>query len=252
MNNILYYQRFKIVLYLFLSIFVFYRCENIASTKEITDPKEIRPIITIKSSMDNITGNSKQTIEVIIKDINNDAIIIDGGNVYVNGIQMRLPQNDLFGAKDESYELISEIIPDSLYIFEIVFSDGTTYMAWIETPEIDFFQLDVPEQYPRNTDLVVKWLDVDFRYPQYCVIQYYDAVDGFSENNQVRFIVHSPYDGEYTIKSKYIKYYNKSNARDAEIRVKVIAETTGEVSDEFLTGGSVKCQMAIYQDIEIY
>lgn len=173
--------------------------------------------------------------------------------VKVNGYTMTPPSTALLSPnKHDDYVFYGDIIPDELYIFEIILSNDQTYRAWIESPEVFPTTLDVPQRVERDNDLVVKWQNTDYRYPQYLILQNYDKDKGFSEKDQVQFKIDEPYYGSYIIDKKYIKYQRVSDEQVNETRIILKAQTEGSLDHHFSQSGTIICTFKIYTDLEIY
>jgi hypothetical protein len=124
--------------------------------------------------------------------------------------------------------------------------------AWIETPEVELSQINMPVEHKRNTDLTVTWMDIDFRYPQRCIIKFWDEEEGFDHSNQYDLIIHDPFLGEYTIAGKYLRLWNVNEEIENETRIMVVSETDGILESTFLNGGYIRSHFEIYQDVFLY
>ncbi len=244
---------FKQFFYLLIvSSFFFHYCGNIASYEEVTDPESLRPVITMERSMNNETGVITSTTKVYLKDINNHSIAIDNGRVEINGHIMKEPNNYLFERNTDYYISNLTLIADTLYTFKIFFSDSVFYEAMIETPEIDLNQIEATVKLKRNTDLTVSWLEKDYRYPQFIYVLYYQPDGGFHDDKGYKIAIRYPYLGTFKVDGKYIKYTDRDPAVIREVRLLLLAQTSGALDVNFQPGGSITCSFKIYQDIEIY
>lgn len=228
-------------------------CDKLAVSEQVDDAKQLRPIISLSGSLNSQTGLYKSKISVLLKNKNNKAVEIEGGMVKVNGYTMSPPSTALIGSdKHEDYVLYSDIIPDKLYVFEIVLSNDQSYGAWIESPEVFPTILNVPQRIERDKSLLVKWEKTDYRYPQYLILKNYDKDEGFSGEEQVRLKIDEPYYGKYTVDKKYIKYQNVSEQQVNEFRIILQAQTEGTLDQNFSQDGTIICIFKLYADMEIY
>ena len=188
----------------------------------------------------------------MLRNQDDDIVEIDHGNIYVNSLRMEPPVNYLFGESRNYYKKVIPLYTDSLYTFEIRFSNGSVAHAWIETPEVEVSQINLPLEHKRNTDLTVTWTDIDFRYPQHCIVKIWDEEEEFAHSNQLELQIHDPFLGEYTISGKYLRYRNVSEEIENETRIIIRSETDGVLESTFLTGGYIRSYFEIYQDVFIY
>lgn len=245
---------FKFIVVLLLpSVFCFISCENLAESQQVNDADEIKPIISLSGSLNNDSRVYKSKISVLLKNKNDNAIEIEGGMVKVNGYTMTPPNTALISSgKHDDYVFNGDIVPDELYLFEVILSNNITYRAWIESPEVFPTTLDVPQRVDRDKSLLVKWQDTDYRYPQFIILKKYVKDEGFSEATQVQLNIDNPYYGSYTVPKKYIKYQNVSEEVLNETRIILMAQTIGSLDQNFSKGGTITCTFKIYRDLEIY
>ncbi len=112
--------------------------------------------------------------------------------------------------------------------------------------------MEVPIRQQRNTDLLVQWSEIDYRYPQYLFIQYYKKSVGFASDGQYKTIIRYPYVGKFKVNKKYITYVERQSSVLYSHRIILQAQTTGALYMNFLPGGSITCNFNIYQNIEVY
>jgi hypothetical protein len=233
--------------------FFVYSCGDLAVTQQVNDTDQLIPIISLTGTFNSRTRVYRSKISVLLKNINNTALEIEGGYVKVNGYKMEPPATALISPYyHNDYVLESDIIPDELYVFEIVLSNKETYRAWIESPEIFPTTFDVSQRIKRDTMMTVKWQDTDYRYPQYLILQNYVKDKGFSADDQVKLKIDEPYYGYYTVDKKYINYQDVSDKQINETRVILQAQTEGLLDQRFSQKGTITCTFKIYADLEIY
>jgi len=208
--RLLMFNPFRFIIpFVLVSVFCLVSCDDLAVSQRVNDLDQIIPTISLTGSLNNQTRSFQSRISVLLKNKNDNAVEIEGGAVRVNGYTMTPPSVALLSPnKHDDYVFYGDIIPDELYLFEIVLSNDQTYRAWIESPEIFPTILEVPERIDSGKNMVVNWQNTDFRYPQFLILQYYDADKGFSEENQIQLKIDEPYYGRYTVDKKYIKYQN--------------------------------------------
>lgn len=228
------------------------KCSDPASVEEINNPGSVRPQITLTKTVNNSTGQSNAIIKAVLRNQDDEIVEIDDGNIFVNNLRMDPPENYFFGESRNYYQKVIPLYTDSLYIFEIRFSNGSEAYAWIETPEVELSQINMPLEHKRNTDLTVEWIDIDFRYPQSCIIKFWDKEEGFEHSNQKVLMIHDPFLGEYTISGKYLIYRNESEEVTNETRIIIRSETDGVIESSFLNGGYIRSYFKIYQDAFMY
>ncbi len=243
---------FKILFIISISILILTACKDPASTQELTDPKSLRPIITLDRSLNNETGVVTSITQVTLKNVKNESVEIEGGKILINGHEMEEPGGLFFWEFTDYYQSSLPLELDTVYTFQIFFSDGDYYEAWIETPEIDLNHMELPLKKQRNTNLTVKWTETDYRYPQFLLVQYYQPSIGFNSKSQDKIALRYPYLGSFTVDKKYIKYTDKASEAIRETRIVLVAQTLGALDKNFQPGGSITCNFNIYQDIEIY
>lgn len=239
---------FKLIPVILAICFCVISCENLAESQQVNEANEIKPIISLTGSLNNHTGSYNSKISVLLKNRNNKSIEIEGGNVKVNGYTMTPP----IAFNHDDYLFEGDIIPDELYVFEIILSSGETFMAWIESPEVFPTTLDVPQRVERNKNLEVKWQNTDYRYPQFLILRPYQVDEGFTEDHQIQLEIKEPYYGSFTVDKKYIKYQNVSDEVVNETRIILKAETSGSLDQDFSEGGTITCTFKLYTDLEIY
>ena len=72
------------------------------------------------------------------------------------------------------------------------------------------------------------------------------------KSNEKLLYVRYPYKGKFTVNSRYLSVQDESTGDYNEHRVYVVSENKGALSEGFLEGGSIKCQLRIYQDFHVY
>lgn len=248
----IYFFKLKIF-YILAAAHFFVSCGDTAVSQQVDDADQLTPIITLSGSLNNQTRSYDSKISVLLKNKNNNAVEIEGGTVKVNGYTMTPPSTALIGSDNhDDYVFYGDIIPDELYVFEIILSNNQIYQAWIESPEVFPTTLDVPQRIERDKDLLVKWQKTDYRYPQFLILKNYDTKKGFSGEDQILLKIDEPYYGRYTIDKKYIKYQNVSEEQVNEFRIILKAQTEGSLDHNFSKDGTITCTFQLYSDLEIY
>ena len=74
----------------------------------------------------------------------------------------------------------------------------------------------------------------------------------FDEESEKMFLIRYPYKGEFTLKSRYLSHRNRYENDYNEHRIYVIAENEGALSDNLRGGGTVVCQLRMFQDFHVY
>ncbi len=212
-------------------------CEDSSNFENIIDPGDIKPIIKLTNTY----------TEVVIKNKKGEHVEIRDGAVYVNDKRMKSP-NWL----SSSYEVSMPVRPDSVYTFEIILSNGDSYFAWIETPEINLYYIDIPDSQSHRSDFRIGWLETDYRYPQELKIYWYDKMNLDSLAGSNSYNIEYPYKGEFIIEKKKIKYSNDEDHPINYARIYLFSRTEGVISKEFLPGGSISCELSSKRGINIY
>lgn len=234
-----------------ISMFLF-RCGNPVSWETVVEPKNIRPEIVLTKNLNNLTGNQNIKIKVELNNTNGESIGIENGYVKVNGRRMNDPNLGIGSTAPAYYFATLPIERDSLYTFDISFSDGQSYYAWIITPDIDLVQMELPDRVKRKNSFNVSWIETDYRYPQDLFVQYFQQGDGFTSKNQERIRIHYPYKGIVSINKNFVRYTDNDDFVTAESRIILSASTNGALDEQFSSGGTIECRFNIYHDIEVY
>lgn len=228
-------------------------CDDVAVSQQVNDADIIKPIITLAGSLNNQTRVYTSRISVLLKNAEGKSIEIKNGTVKVNGFTMEPPNTAIISSnKHEDYLFYADIIPDELYVFEVILSNNQIYNAWIESPEVFPTTLNLPQRNERDTNLEVKWTNTDYRYPQFLFLQYYIKDKGFSSADQEQFNIYDPYYGVYIIDKKYIKFQDVSETSVNETRIILQSQTEGTLDQNFSQGGTITCTFKIYDELEIY
>ncbi len=247
-----YSVKFIVISLLLLIVIVVSSCNEAAIVEPINNPDQVRPEILLKRTMNNENGQTKSEIRVTLRNTKDQIVEIDSGSVWVNGQEMSPPNWSLFGHKRNYYYLIMPVEPDTEYEITVVSSYGDEASAWIRAPYNSLEQLMIPSEQNSKLDMKVKWLDADYQYPQYVMLEERMESGEFDEESGDLLYVRYPYKGEYTLKSKYLHSQDKSTSDYNEHRIYVISENEGALSEDFLEGGSIKCQIRIFQDFHVY
>jgi len=241
--------KFKIIFSFILLGYIFFSCGTLLT--DTNNPENIRATIELSRKVNNETRSVKSLIQVTLKDELGFNIELDGGKIYVNDSIMSPPNWAVFGSKRSYYKSTIPVLKDSEYAFKIVFPDSSFYEAWIETPEKYLTQMDIPLSHLAKQPLTFSWQQVDFRYPQYCHVQWWNVEEEKFETQKL-YEIKYPYLGQFTIEGKYLKYHNDDAVRDDELRIGITSQTTGVISYGFAEDSSIKCEFILYQNIEIY
>lgn len=241
----------EIVKYSTLAILFFLLVDcDVAIHEPVDESKVIYPVIRLIVDRNAQNGDVSYLTKVYIKNEKDESIKIAGGKVLMNNVEMSPPYTEFLSYRSY-YKSSQSIDANTQYTFTVITSDSNAYSAWIVTPDIDLTRLDVPQKVYRSKNLTIAWKNTDFRYPQYLKIKYYDE----EEEEYVEDIflnIDYPYLGEYTINKKYVKYTNNSDEIDAEMRIKLIAETTGSIDKFFSVEGSIQADFMIFRDVKVY
>lgn len=246
------YARVIVIFVLFVSMLVVQRCDEPAITEPVASPDEIRPEILLTRTMNNENGQTKSEIRVLLRDKRDNIVEIDSGRVMVNNELMSPPENALFGTQRNYYYSALPVQANSNYEITVVLSSGDEAKAWVKAPSNELSQVMIPDEQRDGTDMTVRWLDTSYQYPQYIALRRMSSNGTFSETSETLFYNRYPYKGEFTIKGRYINFQDDYEGEYNEHRVYVIAQNEGALSEDFLEGGTIKCQLRIYQDFHIY
>lgn len=239
------------ILFTMIGLF-FLACNDAAVTEPIDNPNQVRPIILLQRTMNNVTGQILNGIQVTLKNSRDEAIAIDSGKVLVNEQEMSPPKWYLLGTQRDYYYLNMPVTSDAEYEFTVISSEGERASAWVRAPRHSLDQIIIPEEQNGAKDLVVHWQEIDYEYPQYVIINRMDGLGNYLESNEQLLYVRYPYKGKFTVNSRYLNVQDESTGNYNEHRVYVVSENKGALSEGFLEGGSIKCQLRVYQDFHVY
>ncbi len=228
------------------------KCETPADPQNVSKPSRIKPQIYLQSLRNFANDSMTSKITVKLKDENDDYVEVSGGKVTVNGVKLLPPSSSFQGPDTRYYKSTTPVLPDSVYTFRVTFSDGDYGYAWIETADFIVKELNIPLEHRHDTPMTISWKAKDFRYPQHVYIQYWTKEHGFSSNDQVKINVDNPFAGQITIDKKYFPQRDKSDEKDNETRIILIAATEGLIEDSFMSGGYIESQIRVYRDIFVY
>jgi len=228
-------------------------CGDIAPVVELNalQAGDVYPEIEMIRNINGETLQAQSRITVRMKDRDGKHVEILNGEIRVNGVKLS-PPYALLNDTRPYYLSYTPVVSDSIYAFEIVFSDSSRFYAWIETPEIEFTSVNFDRRHPDRANMKVSWSPVDFRYPQYAIIQHFSAADGFTQKGQIVLNINYPFYGEFTIDGSHLRYSDNDPDRLDEHRIKIVAEETGVVDNRFHRGGYIQARIAIFNNLEIY
>lgn len=238
---------------LFLSITTFLACDNVVEAESVNSSKQIRPVITLTGRYNSQTDVYKSTISAFIKNGKGENILIEGGNITVNGFKMEEPNLYLISSnKHEDYRFKGDLIPNKLYHFKITLSNGDVHNAWIHTPEVFPTEMDTTKRVLRNKPLTVVWSPNDFRFPQKLLIERLNKDNDYAHVKTIDLTPLERYKGTYVINGKYLVYQDISQDHLSETRIQLHAKTIGEVDPYFPKGSTISFNYYLYKYIEVF
>lgn len=244
-------MKYFICFFSLVSILLLHSCteESPLSDIDITDPSLIQLDVSLFKSID-YQGNLNSRIWVYLYDKNQNLIKLKNGKVSVNGHAMIL---DEIGLNKAPYYTIDarvlSVEAQKEYAFTIELSDGKAYLASITTQNIDLYEINIPFEHSKNSNMQISWKGYDTQSD--LVLTLNCAYSNTKSSGQVVEQFH-PGHQERT-KGEFVFASSNFNKQEGIYRafVSITSTIKGTVDPHFRANSSITSMFSIEDDCNI-